>query len=629
MKCIMEEASMMQQESTNETFPSTSIQESVGDTPQHFTEHAESSEDEVMSLSSELDVITSDMNESMEVDNNSYENENHVNQPKNFQEELRLWAVKHNISLLAVSDLLKLYAKHHPDSNLPKDARTLLKTKRKIICEDFGNNDSFAYLGLEKGITQLLQHTKSSSRTLNLIINIDGTPLHNSTKKEVWPILCMVKDLSISPFPVGIYSGKSKPPLDRYLKNFLEELDSLMHHGIVDNGVSYQVKLHCFVCDAIARQYLKRIKSHISKSACEKCTVEGVHSRTHRTMSFNDLHAPLRTDGSFILQTDVNHHSEVGISPLIRIGVGLVSQFPLDYLHLVLLGVMKRLLKMWFEDIPYKLSHASKQLFNDEYESLKTAVPCEFSRKPRSIYEYKNFKGTEFRLILLYLGPVFLRRVLPDAYFKHFLLLVCGIRILSSKDYIDFFSIEYANKILRKFVETFSVAYPNAHTVYNVHSLIHLADDVAKYGALDNFSSFPFENILCTIKNLVRGGNNPLVQICKRLGERVDSGLPIHTASSVKCVIKPHMLRESCVCLKNGEYGIVTGVNETSISVKLFSGSNDLFDKPIRSRDIGFLSFKKLSDTETKFLFNEIKYKCMHVNQGNRHVVIKYLSENF
>ena len=30
--------------------------------------------------------------------------------------------------------------------------------------------------------------------------------------------------------------------------------------------------------------------------------------------------------------------------------------------------------------------------------------------------------------------------------------------------------------------------------VYNVHSLIHLAEDARNFGLLDNFSSFPFKN---------------------------------------------------------------------------------------------------------------------------------------
>ena len=261
-------------------------------------------------------------------------------------------------------------------------------------------------------------------------------------------------------------------------------------------------------------------------------------------MTYEDLHAPLRTDESFISQSNEDHHLSGEPSPLIRAGVLLVSQFPLDYLHLVLICVTKRILKMWRKDIPDKLSHASKQLFNDEYESLKTVVPCEFSRKPRGIHEFKHFKGTEIRLFLLYLGPVFLQKALPNAYFRHFLLLVCGVRILSSELYIKSFSIDYANKLLRKFVETMSVAYPGAPIVYNVHNLIHFADDVKKFGVLDNFTSFPFENLLCTMKGMVRGGNNPLVQICKRVLERVDNGVPIHTSASIKCVIKQHLPKE-------------------------------------------------------------------------------------
>lgn len=41
-------------------------------------------------------------------------------------EELRDWAVCNKISLNALSSLLKMLQKHHP--NLPKDGRTLLHT---------------------------------------------------------------------------------------------------------------------------------------------------------------------------------------------------------------------------------------------------------------------------------------------------------------------------------------------------------------------------------------------------------------------------------------------------------------------------------------------------------------------
>jgi len=40
-----------------------------------------------------------------------------------------------------------------------------------------------------------------------------------------------------------------------------------------------------------------------------------------------------------------------GISPLLKIpGTKKVSQFPLDYLHLVCLGAMRKLLRLWISD---------------------------------------------------------------------------------------------------------------------------------------------------------------------------------------------------------------------------------------------------------------------------------------
>ena len=55
--------------------------------------------------------------------------------------------------------------------------------------------------------------------------------------------------------------------------------------------------------------------------------------------------------------------------------------------------------------------------------------------------------------------------------------------------------------------------------VYNVHSLIHLVDDVRRFGCLDSFSAFKFESLLGQLKKLVRKPNQPLPQIVKRIKE--------------------------------------------------------------------------------------------------------------
>ena len=40
-----------------------------------------------------------------------------------------------------------------------------------------------------------------------------------------------------------------------------------------------------------------------------------------------------------------------------------------------------------------------------------------------------------------------------------------------------------------------------------------------RYGSLPNFSAFPFENYMQTLKKLLRKSDNPLQQIVKRLAE--------------------------------------------------------------------------------------------------------------
>ncbi len=56
--------------------------------------------------------------------------------------------------------------------------------------------------------------------------------------------------------------------------------------------------------------------------------------------------------------------------------------------------------------------------------------------------------------------------------------------------------------------------------MYNTHSLIHLAQDARKYGALDSVSCFPFENYLGHLKRMVRRPQNPVEQIVRRVDEK-------------------------------------------------------------------------------------------------------------
>lgn len=78
----------------------------------------------------------------------------------------------------------------------------------------------------------------------------------------------------------------------------------------------------------------------------------------------------------------------------------------------------------------------------------------------------------------------------------------------------------YAHDTLVAFVSQFGQIYCNDILVYNVHGLVHLSNDAAKYGCLDNVSSFPFENFLGRLKRIVRKPSFALQQIIRRLSEQ-------------------------------------------------------------------------------------------------------------
>lgn len=152
--------------------------------------------------------------------------------------------------------------------------------------------------------------------------------------------------LNIDPFVVAVYCGSSKPAdLADYLKEFVNECTDLLLHGIVIDGSTFQIKVHSFVCDAPARSFLKGIKSHNAYSGCERCHVVGQY--VNNRMLFLDIDAQPRTDDSFKSMVDEEHHLQ--LSPLAQLPIGMVSQFVLDPMHLLYLGVMRRLLYCWLK----------------------------------------------------------------------------------------------------------------------------------------------------------------------------------------------------------------------------------------------------------------------------------------
>jgi len=175
---------------------------------------------------------------------------------------------------------------------------------------------------------------------------------------------------SKDPIIVGLYGGNKKPTcLSEYLKEFVTEMCHLQTNGIILGDEVFQVSIKCFVCDAPARAFQKNIKPYNGYSGCERCVQRGTWMGR---IIYPVTDAGLRTDTQFSSMSDEDHH--VGPSPLISLNFGMVSCFTLDYMHLVCLGVMRRLILAWMR------GPLISRLFNTMYfrEACRSALTHTF-----------------------------------------------------------------------------------------------------------------------------------------------------------------------------------------------------------------------------------------------------------
>lgn len=407
-----------------------------------------------------------------------------------------------------------------PIGELPSDARTLLHTPRHTSLREV-HPGQYWHNGIRKELEKFLKLNKEYSfnaNKLGITFNIDGLPLSKSSNNQVWPILGSIIKTNYV-FVIGIYHGMNKKPncVHEFLMDFICETKQLIENGLEYCEKHYSVSFDAFCADTPAKAFVLNVKYHSGYSSCTKCEVIGEYNE--RRICFPDFVGVKRTNQGFLNHSDANYHQ--GSSPLENI-LGLVSQVPLDYQHLLCLGITKKFLILWQTGslrvrLPFrKLKMIAHTLENE----VKNGTPMEFQRKPRSILYYRQWKATEFRMLLFYSGPVALKDILSPEVYNNFLTIHVAASILSSS-YLSSISsyIDYAQELIEHFVKTFKIIYGAHNVSHNVHSLLHITEDVKQFGPLDIFSTFKFENYMTQIKKLIRQSNYPLSQIARRLVE--------------------------------------------------------------------------------------------------------------
>lgn len=266
------------------------------------------------------------------------------------------------------------------------------------------------------------------------------------------------------------------------------------------------------------------------KHGCQKCYTVGEYDPNVRRTCFANFNSDKRTNSGFRDRYQPVHHRGKSILEDITDSEGnplidMVKQFPTsDPLHLLEVGIMKRLFHMWIKGtttFKNKWSKDLQALLSTYIYFCNKELPNDINRKVRGLNYIKFWKATEFRTFLLYFGIVAFKAALNEEEYTHFLYLSLATRLCSCKYYVKQKSLKtIARKLFSSYCNNFVKIYGRNEVVSNVHNISHICDDVDEFGTLTDISTYPFENFLHDIKLHIQPSNTPIQQISRRLAER-------------------------------------------------------------------------------------------------------------
>lgn len=355
---------------------------------------------------------------------------------------------------------------------------------------------------------------------LTLIMNTDGLSLSKSSRIHVWPLMYQIAELpehlrDSHTMVLGLwYDGKNKPRMNTFLQPVVDQVKKCFFDGFswtnpeTNEVVTSKVTAPLFIADAPARATIQNIVNFNGCFGCNTCEIETQPClpipNKKNVRAYISSECSLRT-------VETMRNLEKGVK-----GVAVISQIPLldmstcvvpEYMHCVLLGVVKQCLQFWLERDRGGLS--SLHNYTNELDQFMNEIrpPISFHRLPRPVSEFKHWKASEFLNWLLYYSLPALQGILHETYLSHWILLVTGVFNLLQRR-ITLSDLSEAETALGQFVEKFETLYTDRECSYNVHQLTHLGTMVKRWGPLWATSAFPFENVNGVIGKLVHGTKN-------------------------------------------------------------------------------------------------------------------------
>jgi hypothetical protein len=519
---------------------------------------------------------------------------------------------------------------------------------RKVETKDMPPG-KYYHFGLFGGLRRTAEKLKlpKNINSLDIYVNWDGLPMSDSSDLCFWPLLGKIVNRNSTPFIIGLYSGEGQPEsVNHYFEDFVSDLKDLEDSGCAVSGRKFTINIHALIMDAPARAKVLGCVSHGGYFPCLRCTTKGVWVKMdwekRGRVTYPETNAPRRTDTSFRQQLQEEHHHEetfVG-----QVLTDIVAQVPAEALHLLDLGVTKRFISFLVkEKSQLRIDKKSREAISSHVEFLGKKLTCDFVRETRPILEFGRWKANEFKTFRDYLGIIVLQHTSISAeVYGMFLELHVSIKLLSKSQWCRLPDVrQWCEELLELFVRKSIHLIGPQFVTYNVHSLIHLPDDVMRFGPVYDWSGYWAENELQKIKHLVVSKHKILEQAVKRIDEvdrnlkkKIEPDNPKLTLEHFDGPLSPgtagkqfKKLQHGKLILRNREPDNIVYLSETSVLKienfvltdennilligRLYENPTNFFVYPLQSMDISTLKVSQLSSNLSAHALFDLKWKGM------------------
>ncbi len=338
----------------------------------------------------------------------------------------------------------------------------------------------------------------------NFDMSLDGIPENKSSGLSI-DILSIKFTKCRTVYTIAVLQPARKAmqlPDSITLKHFLEEYHSCGK------------RLRYVIADAPKRAALQGLKQHSASFACPYCKAQ----KKNKVYPADSVDEPLRSNEEIRLVAEQAAAGEddeevlQGVkqpSPLAVIDIDLVRHIPAERMHMIDLGIVRKIMQLSFKCATYKGTDVPFMRSNDAVlNKILATILClpDFARRTRPL-DLGNYKAEEYRNLATCFWPAVADAV-PREVCVLWLVTVFIVRamVLPETIYEDLTEYYDMKTVSRRWYSMFQSVFTAKHCSYYVHVFGAHVLEVRALGPLTETSAYLFEGHYNIMKRSYRAG---------------------------------------------------------------------------------------------------------------------------